>query len=84
VDGSRARYSQVLTQVLDHPAPPACFSLARLVATLGVLAVVQAFAVLHYGTRPDSRLPLLPTDQVKLFACDGDRDRIYILGISAC
>ena len=57
--------------------------LARTIATLGVLLVLQSYALLRYGREPLSAPSLLPVGSTRLFS-DEIRlgvDRLYILGI---
>jgi sulfate-transporting ATPase len=58
-------------------------SLARVIATLSLLLILQSVAVIVYGTYPLSVPSLLPTATVDLFAGDITltADRLYIIGI---
>lgn len=57
--------------------------LARIVATLGVLILLQAAAVLRYGARVTFVNPELPTNLVRPFGIVISIDRFIIVGIAA-
>ncbi|MPY94432.1 MAG: ATP-binding cassette domain-containing protein [Acidimicrobiia bacterium] len=57
--------------------------LARMVATLGVLIVLQAGAVLRYGSNITFVRPELPTDVVRPFGVTISVDRFILFGIAA-
>lgn len=69
----------VIMRPLRHATP-----LARLVATLGVLVVLQSLAVLRWGTSTQVLISELPVDRVTFF---GDvavgKDRLILFGIAA-
>src|SRR5882757_1414325 len=56
--------------------------LARVVATLGVLIVLQSIAVLRYGSRPTVVPAELPTSAVHLLGVTISLDRLLLVGIA--
>src|SRR5882757_7851846 len=56
--------------------------LARVVATLGVLIVLQSIAVLRYGSRPTIVPAELPTSAVHLLGVTISLDRLLLVGIA--
>jgi len=57
--------------------------LARIVATLGLLVVVQSAAVLRYGARGTAVKSELPRDLVGVFGMNVSVDRFILFGIAA-
>jgi sulfate-transporting ATPase len=57
--------------------------LARIVATLGVLIVVQGAAVLRYGARVTTVTSELPRELVKIFGVTVSSDRLILVVIAA-
>ncbi|EIV94798.1 ATP-binding cassette domain-containing protein [Frankia sp. QA3] len=55
--------------------------LARIVATLALLVVLQSVAVLRYGDLPKVIPSMLPIEPVGVFGAQIGRDRLYILAI---
>ncbi|THJ72630.1 ABC transporter permease subunit [Candidatus Frankia alpina] len=55
--------------------------LARIVATLALLVVLQSVAVLRYGDLPKVIPSMLPIEPVSVFGAQIGRDRLYILAI---
>ncbi|KQC35899.1 ABC transporter permease subunit [Frankia sp. ACN1ag] len=55
--------------------------LARIVATLALLVVLQSVAVLRYGDLPKVIPSMLPIRPVSVFGAQIGRDRLYILAI---
>jgi sulfate-transporting ATPase len=56
--------------------------LARVIATLGVLIVLQAAVTLRYGGEPRSVGGVLPQDPWKLLGVTVSSDRVWLLGIA--
>src|SRR3712207_3532727 len=56
--------------------------LARVIATLGVLTVIQQGAVLRYGTSAKFVESVLPSDSVSILGTTVSQDRLWILGIT--
>jgi ABC-type branched-subunit amino acid transport system ATPase component/branched-subunit amino acid ABC-type transport system permease component len=56
--------------------------LARIVATLGLLIVLQSAAVLRYGARTTTVTSEIPRDLVNIFGMDVTVDRFILLGIA--
>ena len=56
--------------------------LAKLVATLGLLLVLQAGAGLVYGTETVVVQSIVPTETIELFDTTFGRDRLWLLGIT--
>jgi ABC-type branched-subunit amino acid transport system ATPase component/branched-subunit amino acid ABC-type transport system permease component len=57
--------------------------LTRTVATLGLLIILQASAVLLYGTASKPTLPVLPDRTVSVFGTDLGLDRLLIVSLAA-
>ncbi len=72
----------VLTHLLVMRNLRRASPLARTVATLGVLIVLQAWAVLRYGARVTSVKPELPTTLVHPFGSAVSIDRFILAGIA--
>lgn len=56
--------------------------LARVIATLGVLIVLQALVTIRYGADPRSVAGFLPQDPVPLLGATVSGDRLWLLGIA--
>lgn len=56
--------------------------LARVIATLGVLIVLQASVSIRYGVEPRSVPGILPEDHVRLLGVTLTSDRLWLLGIA--
>jgi ABC-type branched-subunit amino acid transport system ATPase component/branched-subunit amino acid ABC-type transport system permease component len=56
-------------------------TLAKVVATLALLVVLQSLAQLRYGVLPKVVPSMLPIGPVDIFGAEIGRDRIYIFGI---
>jgi ABC-type branched-subunit amino acid transport system ATPase component/branched-subunit amino acid ABC-type transport system permease component len=56
-------------------------TLAKVVATLALLVVLQSVAALKYGALPKIVASMLPRQSVKIFGASVGEDRIWILGI---
>ena len=56
--------------------------LARVIATLGVLIVLQAVVTIRYGADPRSVAGLLPQNPVQLLGTTFSGDRLWLLGIA--
>ncbi len=69
---------QAVIRPLRHASP-----LARIVATLGVLTVLQAAATLRYKGSVFSVGGILPEGRVELFGVVVPQDRLWLLGIAA-
>lgn len=54
-------------------------ALAKIVATLALLVVLQSTAVLRYGALPKVVPSMLPIDPVEIFGAQIGKDRVYIL-----
>jgi branched-chain amino acid transport system permease protein len=55
--------------------------LAKLVATIGVLLVLQQIAVLRFTSSPQNTRDILPTTTVRLFGANVPENRFYLLAI---
>jgi sulfate-transporting ATPase len=55
--------------------------LAKIVATLALLVVLQDATVLRYGAVPQIVTSILPTAPVRVFGAEIGQDRLYIFGI---
>lgn len=73
----------VLTQVLIMRRLRTASPLARVVATLGVLIVIQSFATIRYGGATTTVPNELPTTRVHIFGVATSADRLYIIAIAA-
>lgn len=60
-------------------APP----LAKTVASVGVLLVLQSVVVLRFGTQGPSMPPILPSKVVHVLGASVPRDRLFMLAIAA-
>jgi ABC-type branched-subunit amino acid transport system ATPase component/branched-subunit amino acid ABC-type transport system permease component len=56
--------------------------LTRLFATLGIMVVVQAAAVIKYGQQPISTGPILPHQLITIFGTPVPEDRLWLFGIA--
>ncbi len=56
-------------------------ALAKIVASLGLLATLQALVTIRFGSTPRAVKPLLPTDTVDFGSLVFSVDRIYLTGI---
>ena len=56
-------------------------ALAKIVASLGLLATLQALVTIRFGSTPRAVKPVLPTDNVELGSLVFSVDRIYLSGL---
>lgn len=73
----------VLTQVLVMRRLRTASPLARVVATLGVLIIIQSVATIRYGGATTTAPAELPTTRAYIFGVATSADRLYIIAIAA-
>jgi branched-chain amino acid transport system permease protein len=56
-------------------------ALAKIVASLGLLATLQALVTIRFGSTPRAVKPVLPTDNVELGSLVFSIDRVYLSGL---
>lgn len=56
-------------------------SLAKVVATVGLMLALQALVVIQYGTADRSPQPVLPAEPLNILGLDVPRDRLYLAAI---
>jgi branched-subunit amino acid ABC-type transport system permease component len=57
--------------------------LARLIATLGLLVIIQAIGVLKYGSAATLTPPLLEAKPIEILGATASSDRLWLLAIAA-
>jgi sulfate-transporting ATPase len=72
----------VATQVLVMRPLAAAAPITKLIATLGLLMVIQSAAALHYGAVAVSVSGYLPDDVVHVFGLSVQADRLILFGIA--
>lgn len=57
-------------------------ALAKVVASIGLMLVLQALAVLHFGAQAQPTRAVLPNEPVTVLGASVGRDRLYLAGIA--